>query len=170
MLKVALVGHSQIPCSLKVEGAEIELYRLPGAKTHSFENKAKLNQVLNWSGDLVILWLGSNDIDQNTDISEVVKNIIQIKSQIEKECKAVVAIILVEPRCYPNDHPVSKDQYKKIQKGINRKLERALPNTQFLQFNTFVYEKELARDGVHFSEEGKEMIKDKISECIEQHM
>lgn len=36
MFKVALVGHSQIPKSLNVNGAEIRILRAPGGKTKYF--------------------------------------------------------------------------------------------------------------------------------------
>ena len=170
MLRVALVGHSQLPYSLEVEGADVEIFRSPGGRAYSFYEDGNLNDVLNWSGDLAILWIGSNDIQQNTHVSDVVDNIIDIKESIEEECGATVVIILIEPRCYPDDYPVDEARYRKIQKSINRKLERVLPDTEFIQFNTSMYQQELAEDGVHFSEEGKELIEDRIRSCIEEHL
>ena len=167
MLKVALVGHSQLPHSLEVEGADIEIFRSPGGRAYSFYDDDDLNDVLNWSGDLAILWLGSNDIMQDTNVWEVVNDIIGIKESIEEETGATVVIILVEPRCYPDDEPVDEAQYRKIQKSINRKLERELSETEFIRFNLPLYEQELAEDGVHFTSYGKELIEEKISDCIE---
>ena len=170
MLRVALVGHSQLPYDLEVEGADIEIFRSPGARAYSFYEDEILNEVLNWSGDLAIIWLGSNDIYNGTHVSEVVDNITNIKESIEEECGAEVVIILVEPRCYNDDHPVSETKYRKLQKGINRKLERELPDTEFIQFNTSTYQQELSSDGVHFSDYGKELIRDRIITCIEEHL
>ena len=167
MLRVALVGHSQLPSELEVDGADIEIFRAPGGKAYGFYEDERLNEVLDWSGDLVILWLGSNDIKQNTHVSDVVDNITEIKESIEEECGAEVVIILVEPRSYPDDYPVNETRYKKIQRAINKKLERELPDTRFLQFNTQMYQTELSSDGVHFTAEGQELIEDKIRDCIE---
>ena len=170
MLKVALVGHSQLPNELDVEGADVEIFRAPGGKAYSFYEDDRLNDVLNWSGDLAILCIGSNDIKQNTHISDVVENIIDIKESIEEECGATVVIILVEPRSYPDDYPVNESRYKKIQRGINRKLERELPDTEFIKFNTSMYRQELSDDGVHFTAESKELIEERIINCIEEHL
>ena len=113
---------------------------------------------------------GSNDIKQNTQVSDVVDNISDITETIEKDCEATVVIVLVEPRCYPDGCPVSESQYRKIQRAINRKLERELPDNDFLHFNSSMYQQELAGDGVHFTAEGKELIVEQIIECIQEHM
>ena len=129
MLRVALVGHSQIPYDLEVDGAEVSIFRAPGGKAYAFYEDDRLSDVLNWSGDLAIVWLGSNDIEEDTSVGEVVENIVNIKESIEEDCGATVVIILVEPRMYPDDYPVTQSRYSKIQRGINRKLKKKLPQT-----------------------------------------
>ena len=83
-MKVSLVGHSQLPYELYVEGAEIKIFRAPGGRADSFFNDERLNSVLNWPHDLCILWLGSNDIEEDTVVGEVVDNITEIIDEISK--------------------------------------------------------------------------------------
>ena len=170
MLRVAFVGHSQLPSNIIIAGTEISIFRAPGGKAFSFFEDNRLCNVLNWRGDLVIVWLGSNDIVGNTNVSEVTDNILIIKEKIEEECGARVIIVLVEPRCYPNDHPVHQTQYTKIQRGINRKLEKKLPQTHFIKFNLPKYQQFLSFDGVHFTSEGRKEIEKVIVDNVKDYL
>ena len=62
MWNVALVGHSQIPTQLTLEDANLAVFRAPGGKAKSFYKDDRLRKVLSWSGDICVLWIGSNDI------------------------------------------------------------------------------------------------------------
>lgn len=170
MLRVALVGHSQLPTNLLIEGTQISIFRAPGGKAISFFEDNRLSSILNWRGDVVIVWLGSNDIEINSNVAEIVNNLIHIKESIEKECGAKVIITLLEPRCYPNDYPVHQTQYAKIQKGVNRKLERKLPQTHFIKVNTPCFQQLLSHDGVHFTFEGRQLIENIIKENIADYL
>lgn len=53
--QVAVVGHSLVPRHLgHIPGAEIRVYRSPGAKVSNFETNNKFREVLEWSHDLTI--------------------------------------------------------------------------------------------------------------------
>ena len=58
-------------------------------------------------------------------------------------------LILVEPREYPDEDPISHEDYAKIQKAVNKKLRKASYSN--IHFNSTAYQAELAEDGVHFT-------------------
>ena len=100
MLKVSLVGHSQIPRSLNVDNVNLRVFRAPGGHAHSFDSDHRLNQVLSWEHDLCILWLGSNDIASGIDPGLLAEKILNSALEIERNCGAIVRICLIEPRFY----------------------------------------------------------------------
>ena len=167
MFKVSLVGHSQLPTFLQVEQTEIRIFRAPGSRASTFFNDQRLNQVLQWKHDHCILWLGSNDIVEGMSPGELFHNIKEITRAIENECGAVVQICLIEPRIYPNspNAPITSENYKKVMHSINKRIKRSMRHTT-INFNTISYVQELARDGVHFREGGKERIKEKLTAAI----
>ena len=168
-MDVALVGHSQLPTNLHVSGADISIYRAPGGRADEFWDDERMSDVLEeWQGDLVILWLGSSDIDEDTVPSELASNILDICENIENSCDAVVKICLIEPREYPDEDPISHEDYAKIQKAVNKKLRKA-PYSN-IHFNSTAYQAELAEDGVHFTSVGRSMIKSKLRNAIKSFM
>jgi len=165
MWKVSLVGHSQIPKSLNVPNVELNIFRAPGGKASSFFEDNRMNEVLKWEHDLCILWLGSNDIKSNTNPDELLDRIAEICHAIERDCQAVVIVCQIEPRLYLREIPVSHNQYKKIQGGINNRLKRRLSN-KLIHFNTCLFVKELASDGVHWSNTGRDRVDSKLKKVI----
>ena len=87
MWKISVVGHSQIPKKLEVENTEIRIFRAPGGRADNLNNDTGMNEVLNWKHDLCILWIGSNDIDQESKPKDIVENISQIVESIEQTAK-----------------------------------------------------------------------------------
>ena len=170
MLRIALVGHSQLPTSIDVPGTEIEIFRAPGGKALNFFEDDRLNEVLNWRGDLIILWIGSNDITVDTDVVRLRNEIVKIKQTVESRCQAQIIFVLLEPRQYNNHYPVGWDQYNKIQNSINKFLIKKLPLTRFLQFNTSKFQTLLSQDGVHFNGEGKQLVIQKIKQAVSEYM
>ena len=75
MWKISVVGHSQVPKKLEVEDAEIRIFRGPGDRADNFHNDTRMSEVLNWEHDLCILWIGSNDIDQESRPKDIAENI-----------------------------------------------------------------------------------------------
>ncbi len=114
-----------------------------------------MNAVLNWKHGLSILWLGSNDITSDTDPDGLLDQILEICHAIEKDCQATVYVCQVEPRLYPTETPVTHEQYKNIQGGINDRLKRRLIN-KTINFHTCSFLQELAPDGVHWRERERE--------------
>ena len=165
MWKVSLVGHSQIPSHLSAPDTEIRIFRAPGSRAATFFSDDRLNEVLNWTHDLCILWLGSNDIKPSSTPQGIVDDLAQVVDSIEESCGAIVKVCLVEPRFYEEGDRMPSDQYKRIQEAVNRRLKRKLSNG-FVQFNSNSWVTQLADDGVHWDEEGKQRIKRKFRRVI----
>ena len=168
MWKVSIVGHSQVPEDLTVHGAEIRIFSKGGGRADEFFEDEVMSEVLGWQHDLCILWLGSNDIDYETNPQTIADNIIEIVEQIEEDCGAVVWVCLVEPRFYQDDFMTHED-YRKVQRSVNRKLQRKLSN-EFIHFNSNSWVDALNSGGVHWSSEGKARVKQKIKNAIRHFM
>ena len=169
MWKVSLVGHSQLPWELDIGGAEVRVFRASGGRADSFHHDERLYEVLDWEHDLCILWLGSNDIENDSHPADIAETIGDIVEQIENNCNAIVHVCLVEPRFYPEEEYMTHGKYGKIQRAVNKKLRRNLGNV-FIQFNSVNWVEEISEDGVHFTELGKERIKKKLRKDIKQFM
>ena len=167
MWKVSLVGHSQLPNNLTVNNAEIRIFRGPGGRADSFFDDSRMNEVLEWEHDLCILWIGSNDIDNETRPKDIAENIIEVIQSIEQNCEAVVYICLVEPRFYASGF-MSEEDYRKVQRKINKILKEQ--GNQVIQFNSSSWVEYLGSDGVHWNEEGRERVKSKLRKTIRNFM
>ena len=81
MVRAAVVGHSQVPHDISVPNVETRVFRRPGARVQHFHNEL-LSDLLEYSPDIVILFLGGNDIDASDDcalrVANALKEIIQI--------------------------------------------------------------------------------------------
>lgn len=159
---VSLVGHSQLPWNLTIPEWDVRVFRAPGGKAESFFNDFRMSSVLEWTHDTCLLWLGSNDITEDTVVKELYEDISEVVYAIEDNCEADVIITLVEPRFYPDETPVSHETYAKIQKGVNRRLKRSLSDREFINFNSSYWVNYLDSDGVHFDYEGKRKVKKKL--------
>ncbi len=166
MLKVALVGHSQIPRHLEVTNVQIRIFRAPGAKARTFFEDDRLNRVLEWEHDLTILWIGSNDIETSTNPARIFSDVKNIIKEITAKCQSLVHVCQIEPRTNPKGMSVEK--YKKFQVGINNRVKRAL-KTPNIHFNNIQFVQELSEDGVHWNERGQAQVISKIKRVIEGH-
>lgn len=167
MFKVALVGHSQIPVGFQSSepNVEVRLFRAPGALVDGFNNNRRLTSVLQWPHDLTILWLGSNDIRDSTDPSELAGRILTIARTIEDHCQSRVIVSEVEKRVYPPNHPhfFSNERYLRVRRSVNRNLLRT---RQFLIINFNSVRFVLAHDGIHFRAHSQNNIRDKLNYLI----
>ena len=131
--KISLVGHSQLSSYLDWD---LRIFRGPGSKAYNFFYDSRMSSVLEWELDESILWIGSNDLTENSTVSGVVEDIVGIVEAIEGDCGANVSVCQIEPRKYPSEYPLSHQEYRKIQRGINQRLRRVLENFSFLSFNS----------------------------------
>ena len=169
--RVAIVGHSQVPTSLPglPERVEVDLFRVSGAKAHNFFSHPVFRNLLHSRFDLVILWIGSNDIHDRCVVKDIASNIKAIVDQLETVCTPKVKICLIEPR-HPDTtrHPhLDQEACNRIAKGINNNLQkRSLKGKGFITFSARPFSQSLARDGVHFNRDGRAHIEEKLRNAI----
>ena len=81
MIRAAVVGHSQVPVHISVPDVETRVFRKPGAKLHHFRDTL-LSDILGFSSDIVVVFLGGNNIDSRDDcaqrVSSGLKEVIEI--------------------------------------------------------------------------------------------
>ena len=148
---------------------DVQIFRSPGATARSFFNNEHLTAVFHGRYDMVILWLGSNDIHPQCQVKDIVNTIKRIVEQLEAHCTPRVKICLVEPRLTEiRWRPrIEQGAYNKVAKGVNNKLQkRALRGKEFISFGAKPFLYSLRSDGVHFDREGREKVKDKLRGAI----
>ncbi len=64
-----------------------------------------MSAVLDLPHDYCVLWLGSNDIEADTNPLKVAQNVISIATAIESSCKSKVYPALVKPGRFPPGNP-----------------------------------------------------------------
>ena len=156
-MRVVIVGHSQLPRNLdhNLDDVEVKIFRAPGARASRFNTITKLKNVLEYSHDVTILWIGSNDIDQETQPRQLAETIIQVAETIEERCGSRVTLVEVECREYPRGSTViSNEGYRRVKRSVNRALSRS----RFTRINFGAIKYTLATDGVHFETSAKEEI------------
>ena len=164
------MGHSQIPRHLEVaEDIRLRIYRSPGARAASFLENPDLISVLNHRWDLVILWLGSNDVREYSSPRTLASDIKKIVVKLEDYSRARVVVCLLEPRRIDQrDRRVCQDTYDRVARAVNRNLpRRTLKGRNFLHFSARPFIEDLGRDGVHFNSSGRAWIRRKFESCID---
>ena len=167
MWKISLVGHSQIPKHFEFPNTEIKIFRAPGAKAYNFFSDTRMNKVLEWEHDLTILWIGSNDIDNNANPLEIFNHIKEICHEIKNNCQSIVYVCQIEPRLSPRN--ISAENYKKIQGGINNRIKKSL-KTPNIHFNNISFTEALNSDGVHWNEAGRMRVESKFKKVIKGYI
>ena len=92
MVKATIVGHSQVPVQINVSDVDTRIFCKPGARSHHFHDNL-LNEVLEFSPDIVVVFLGGNDIDNSDDCAQrVTSGIKEIFGILEANCKEVIFV------------------------------------------------------------------------------
>ena len=96
-------------------------------------------------------------------------DIRELVHELENRCGSKVLIALIEPRTgHRRRAGLEPGGYNRVAFSVNRRLRRSLKDHVFLNFTaphstcySNVSERELSRDGVHFTAVGREMIQQK---------
>ncbi|KAG0713759.1 hypothetical protein GWK47_015517 [Chionoecetes opilio] len=170
MYRVALVGHSQVPQTVEVDAPNVtvEVYRAPGGKIRTFFSDDRLNGILQKEFELVILWLGSNDIKEASKVGNIVEHIRKVVETVQATCRCEIRICMIEHRIITDHYArrVEQETYDKVAKAINNKLNKKLTQDRKLSFNAKPYAQDLAHDGVHFNRTGRSFIYEKLMEDL----
>lgn len=170
---VAIVGHSLVPQAIeRVSGANIHIYRSPGAKVADFDTNRALSRVIGVNYDLIILFLGGNDIHDNCTPSIITSDLIKVVEQLHSSCGSHIALVLIEHRNPPphNRFNVTAENYNRIASNINNRLKRKLkskPYVQFLSIGAKPFQRGVT-DGVHLNYESKKHLKRKFQNTIKR--
>ena len=125
MVKAAIVGHSQVPREISVPNVETRVFRRPGARIQHFHNEI-LSEVLEFSPDIVVVFLGGNDIDASDDcalrVANALKEIVQI---LRANCREVI-FIEIEWRDFTRTRVpgLTRELYNQRRRSINRNVKR----------------------------------------------
>ena len=168
---VSIVGHSLVPHTIEpVDGARIEIFRLPGAKVSTFNSNPQLANVLSWHHDLTILFLGGNDINDYCIPSEIARNIENLVEIIHHNCASHISLVLIEHRNPPpgNRFNVTAKNYNRIANNINKRLKRKLKNKTYVNFLSIGAKpfRQGVTDGIHFDAESRIQLKQKFRNTI----
>ena len=168
---VAVVGHSLVPQSIgPIDGVKVEIFRSPGARISTFHSNPKLSNVLYWTHDLTILFIGGNDINDNCVPAEISENIQNLIEEIHTTCNSHIAFVLIEHRNPPPDNRfnVTASNYNRIATNINNRLKRKYKNKSYVQFVSVGAKpfKFGVTDGIHFDRETKTHLITKLRNAI----
>ena len=168
MVKVAIVGHSQVPQEIIIPGVETRVFRKPGARIHDF-HRDLLPELLSFSADIIVIFLGGNDIDARPDcalrVAEGLKGVVEI---LKDSCREVI-FIQIEWRDFSRTRVpgLTKEIYNQRRATINRNLKRYCSRHNIHAINTGLEDLErVRRDGVHFARESASVLKRKIIRAI----
>lgn len=94
------MGHSRVPEELNLEDERINVtvFRAPGGLAKRFFDDGRLTSILHNEYELVIIWIGSDDIKEDVRVNDVVKDIVAVVESTEVPCSNIIAVVQVEPR------------------------------------------------------------------------
>ena len=168
MVKAAIVGHSQVPHNIHVENVETRIFRKPGAKIRHFHDEIWSN-LLEYAPDIVILFLGGNDIDAGDDcvarVATALKGIIQL---VKEHCSEIIVVDIEWRNFVVSRVPgLTRELYNHRRRQINRNLARFCNTRHIRTINTSLDSIQRVRgDGVHFDRLAAARVKSKITNAI----
>ena len=116
--------------------------------------------------DITFIWLGSNDITESCVPAQIVQELNHFAQQVETRCNTKVVLVEIETRCYTSSrHYVHPERYLHIRRHINKKLHLQKRYT-LLSFGALKFE--LASDGVHFTAQSRQLIREKFFAVVEK--
>ena len=166
---VAWVGHSMVswatlnPHYQPIPNVRFTLYRKGGAKLLKFEEYPEFREALESRSDLAIVWLGGNDINPDTNITQIMNGYRRVKNLFAQQGIPVV-FQTIEPRRYPPSHPAYMPlaQYNSIKNAINRHIQRTYYGNVIITGGRCFLPDELEDDGVHPTREARTRVERKI--------
>ena len=165
-LRITACGHSQLPNRLEnFDGHIVTTYKHGGARIkHMFDHNSPLYNVWNTPADLVILFLGGNDLaDHKKDfVHHIKKELVHVVDELKRYVCPLVIVTLLEERTYDH-HPRREFRespilacYNDIAKKVNLRLKEHAKKTN--QFRTALVRGEFLQgrtiDGVHLTPAG----------------
>ena len=153
MFRVAIIGHSLVPRSFNSPpGTPCHIFRKPGG-CFSDENCSEFQGLWEDNFDLVIMYLGGNDLAYLGEI-EVYNRARDFITRVSEHAR-IVSVCNIEHRFYPegSNRAHLNNKYKRKRNVFNRKLKRYLycQGHSMLDVGRPVFYHNRTSDGVHFS-------------------
>ena len=180
--KVSFFGHSYIRDLEKLGNFEVTVddrfsiecsyfYRPGGTARYFSENKRDLGPLLSSSPDVVVVFLGGNDLRLDWSIYDTISDYKSLISYLSSELPGMPIICsYIEHRFAPaNNHFNTPDPivYKSLARKFNNWLQRwKIPYRKFITWGTNRLENRdlFKRDGVHLNEQGLVLLWDLLED------
>ena len=148
----------------------IRCFSHPGATLNSYCNSSAYRDLCRApKPDLVLLFIGGNDITLDTVVRELRDRIIEFNKHIEYMTVAPSKIFFIEPRTRLRG--VDYDTYNRVRNSLNRNFQHNehtwFPSRYVVTPLRFEY---LSADGVHPNEIGEARLNSKVLEEIGAHL
>ena len=169
--KAIVAGHSNVPSSFpEIPFVQLEVIRIPGAKLSDFWMRPEFAKIRDQTYDLAILYLGGNDINNDSQpriIINEIKDILRHLLTIHRR----VTFVSLEPRRYrPNNRfGINPEGYSYVAKYVNKHLSPFLRKNSIRTINVTLdlLREGHTRDGVHFLAPSQAYIRRKIVRCVQ---
>lgn len=155
VFRTAIVGHSQIPTSIPwTDDIEYHVFRKSGGVIRDLQ-EAPLNRVYETRFDLIVVFLGGNDIIAHVQYpSSLASRLRDILLDFSRRAGAV-AFVAIEDRTYPpqSRFNITTEEYKAVQRRVNNNLRRFCRSKliHVININRHIFAHNVRRDGVHFN-------------------
>ena len=174
MIRAAIVGHSnlkQIPehganpwC---VNNIQIDTFCCPGATASNLTEYAEYQRFIDKQFDVVVVFIGGNDITDNCKIANIYAKIKDIIEDIENIIQPRFGTHLLEPEVRTGDPRfIAPGKYYKIRTHLIRKIKEKRELSLWTLLGRGLKLEHLGSDGTHLNREGKV----KLTEILEQYL
>ena len=169
--KAIVAGHSNVPSSFpEIPFVQLEVVRVPGAKLSDFWTRSEFASIREQTHDLAVLYLGGNDINNETRPRVIINEIKAILCHL-KTIHHNVTFVLLEPRQYRHNNRfgINPEGYSYVAKYVNKHLSPFLRKNSIRTINVTldIVREGHSRDSVHFLAPSQAYIRRKIVRCIQ---
>ena len=172
VFRTLVVGHSQTPTHIPGNSEyEYIILRKPGGLLTHLQYPP-LNDVYNIEADLIVFFLGGNDIvryrnNPTTLASKLRDHLLELKNYARE-----VAFVAIESRVYQtgNRFGLSTQEYARVRGRVNGNVRRFCRNhsIRFINVNRSVFVDNISSDGTHFNANANGELIHKI-QCLAHH-
>ena len=174
MVKVAFVGHSNLPRIPNWDGVQVELFKEGGAGLIDIvEQNSKFRRELfttHWQ--IIVLFLGGNDLNSCRNVDEVYARFMRAYQALHFDWLVVTEI---EPRVYNRQlaarFRINTERYETLRKVVNKRVKRHAKRTRNINFIHIPPKYMLGSvDGIHLSTEGAAYLVQKYKGVINDYL
>lgn len=163
MAKVALVGSSYVSrlekfCEgdLKIPG-EVKFFGVSGMRADNIPQN-KINEILIFKPDIVIILVGGNDICDNSSPNDIVKNIKNLVDELKENAVQFIYVSEILPRGkFKYSVELTIERFNSQKKKINKKLQN-FANASVISMKKIKYPEDYIRDCVHLNDSGQKKL------------